>query len=42
MKSKSQLQDITNNKRPMDIQIVLSLFLSDAHFEISVSALTER
>ena len=27
MKSKSQLQDITNNKRPMDIQIVLSLVL---------------
>lgn len=25
MKSKSQLQDITNNKRPMDVQIVLSL-----------------
>ena len=27
MKSKSQLQDITNNKRPMDIQVVLSLVL---------------
>ncbi len=27
MKSKSQLQDITNNKRPMDVQIVLSLVL---------------
>ena len=27
MKSKSQLQDITNNQRPMDIQIVLSLVL---------------
>ncbi len=27
MKSKSQLQDIKNNKRPMDIQIVLSLIL---------------
>ena len=27
MKSKSQLQDITNNKRPMDVQIVLSLIL---------------
>ena len=27
MKSKSQLQVITNNKRPMDIQIVLSLVL---------------
>ena len=27
MKSKSQLQDIKNNKRPMDIQIVLSLAL---------------
>ena len=27
MKSKSQLQDITNNKRPMDIQIVISLVL---------------
>lgn len=27
MKSKSQLQDIKNNKRPMDIQIVLSLML---------------
>jgi len=27
MKLKSQLQDITNNKRPMDIQVVLSLVL---------------
>lgn len=27
MKSKSQLQDIIKNKRPMDIQIVLSLVL---------------
>ena len=27
MKSKSQLQDITNNKRPMDIQVALSLVL---------------
>lgn len=27
MKSKFQLQDIKNNKRPMDIQIVLSLIL---------------
>ena len=27
MKSKSQLQDITNNKRQMDIQVVLSLVL---------------
>ncbi len=27
MKSKSQLQDITNNKRPMNVQIVLSLVL---------------
>lgn len=27
MKSKSQPQDITNNKRPMDVQIVLSLVL---------------
>lgn len=27
MKSKSQLQDITNNKRPMSIQIILSLIL---------------
>lgn len=27
MKSKSQLQDITNNKRPMDVQVVLSLVL---------------
>ena len=27
MKSKSQLQDITNNKRPMSIQIILSLVL---------------
>ena len=27
MKSKSQLQDIINNKRPMDVQIVLSLVL---------------
>ena len=27
MKSRSQLQDITNNKRPMDIQIVISLVL---------------
>ena len=30
MKSKSQLQDITNNKRPMDIQVVLSLVLIGA------------
>lgn len=27
MKSKSQLQDITNNKRPMSVQIILSLVL---------------
>jgi uncharacterized membrane protein YfcA len=27
MKSKFQLQDITNNKRPMNIQIILSLVL---------------
>ncbi len=27
MKSKSQLQDITNNNRPMSIQIILSLVL---------------
>lgn len=27
MKSKSQLQDITKNNRPMDVQIVLSLVL---------------
>lgn len=27
MKSKSQLQDITNNRRPMSVQIILSLVL---------------
>lgn len=27
MKSKSQLQDITNNKQPMDFQVILSLIV---------------